>query len=108
MKRLDPDLLHAIAGLVDESLSELSARDGMKQIIPALMDDLHRKDVDVLSSLAVIRATLASRVLSVEDLEARKDEVANAIQAWLDGFAIATRYAAQQAKPEPIKPVTIL
>ncbi len=104
--RFDADMLHALAASLDEDAHDIMKEfqsAGMepdtRQVLVRLFDDQFAgKD---LGPLIVARGTLAANVMSDEDLETRKVEVTQAINAWIDGFVIATRYAAEQAKPKP-------
>ena len=106
MSRFDEDLLHVIADQVDADADEAwkdlknARRDvDTAMMLERLLDDPHAgKD---LASLIVARGTSAAQVIDEEDLEARSEEVNRVFNAWIDGFVIATRYAADQAKPKP-------
>ncbi len=108
MARFDEALLHAVAATVEADVADIMKEfqgAGMdpdtRQVLVRLFDDPYAgKD---LGSLIVARGTLAADVRSTEDLEARSVEVTRAMNAWIDGFVIATRYAAEQAKPKPPK-----
>lgn len=106
MSRFDTDLLHAIAGTLDRDVDEIFSefrRGGMtpdtRQMLVRLFEDA--KAGDDLGPVIVSRGTMAAQVDSDEDLDARAEEVNRCINAWIDGFVIATRYAADRAKPKP-------
>ena len=98
--RLDPDLLQAVAATLDQDLAEVPLGSPPHHVIAAALDRYERPD-QALKGLVVPRVTLAMQVVSSEDLEARRGEFERAVQVWLDGFAIALRYAHQANLPKP-------
>ncbi len=113
MSRFDEGMLHALTAMLDEDVADIMKEfqsAGMepdtRQVLVRLFDDQHAGED--LGPLIVARGTLAANIWSNEDLEVRKAEVTQAINAWIDGFVIATRYAAEQAKPKTPKSMRII
>jgi hypothetical protein len=104
--RLDVDLLHAVAGALDMEMGEyfvsrIPGHEPTTQELVSYLLEVKYREANDLGALMIARATEIAQVTSTEDLDARKGEVARILNGWLDGFVIATRYAAQTAKPKP-------